>query len=225
MWRTPNYKNSDLANSVYLGGNGKKLSGGAHSLPGKGQALKGRNKLAARFSNNGIFFFLLVATGEGKKESKWWEWLGRKNSSVWVSPKLTSQYTSKISLTSRDIYNPGGSRSLLIAALKTKVWCIPDTKRAWNFHQDACWGWLGILMQILLWLSPSLWLLSCFLVANKLWGGINIPDTQSSFSCLLRGYTSFQFGLGFNQRATVWNLPRLGRRTSTANQLLLKCYF
>lgn len=36
-----------------------------------------------------------------------------------------------------------------------RVWCIPGTKRALNFHQDAWWGWLGILMQILLWLSPS----------------------------------------------------------------------
>lgn len=41
------------------------------------------------------------------------------------------------------------------------------------------------------------------LVANKLSGGINIPHTQSSFRFLLRGYTSFQFGLGFNGRATV----------------------
>lgn len=70
MWRTLSYKKPDLGNSVYLGGNGKELSGGAHSLLGKGQALNGRNKLAARFSNNGIFSFFPVATGEGKKESK-----------------------------------------------------------------------------------------------------------------------------------------------------------
>lgn len=53
---------------MYLGGKkGKKLRGGACSLPGKGQALKERNKLAARFSNNG-FFSLFFGSNWGGKE-------------------------------------------------------------------------------------------------------------------------------------------------------------
>lgn len=67
------------------------------------------------------------------------------------------------------------------------------------------------------------WFLWCFLVANKLSGGLF--HTQSSFSFLLRGYTSFQFGLGLNGRATVWNLHMFGKGVSTANQLLLRCCF
>lgn len=42
-----------------------------------------------------------------------------------------------------EIYNPRGSPSLLIAGLKTRVWCIPGTKRALNFHQDARVGVAG----------------------------------------------------------------------------------
>lgn len=67
------------------------------------------------------------------------------------------------------------------------------------------------------------WFLWCFLVANKLSGGLF--HTQSSFSFLLRGYSSFQFGLGLNGRATGWNLHRFGRKVGTANQLLLRSCF
>ena len=145
MWRAQSCKSLDLGKCASLGGSREKYCMLEPTVSqAKGRLLNEERNLQQGFQQWGFF----CSNQVGKEQLKVMGVI-RKEELCWVSTNLTFQYASvwaakcALKLLWRDIYNPGGSHSLLIVTLKTKVWWIPDTKRVFNFNHLGCVVWMA----------------------------------------------------------------------------------